>query len=84
MHRAALETTPKETIPQKFADKLINDVRTAESKLRSFLPGSSVTTLPDRVLPEPVVDESTKRKRTGSKMHPGGQATGLHSRMALW
>lgn len=78
MHRAALETTPKQTIPQKFGDKLINDVRTAESKLREFLSSSgSRTTLPDRVLPEPVVDESTKRKRTDSSMHPGGQATGL-------
>lgn len=78
MHRASLETKPKETIPKKFADKLINDVRIAESKLRSFLEGGSLSTLPDRVLPEPVVDGNTKRKRgDSSTLRPGGQATGL-------
>lgn len=80
MHKAALETEPKKTIPKKFADKLINDVRSAESKLRSFLQGNGLSTLPDRALPEPVADETTttKRKRDdSSSLRPGGQATGL-------
>ena len=77
MHKAALETQPKQTIAKQFADKLINDIRFAESKLRQFFQSSSVTTLPDRVLPEPVFDESTKRKRGDSKLHPRGQATGM-------
>ena len=64
---------------KKYTDKLINDVRIAEVKLRSFLKSSSLATLPDQVLPNPVADE-TMKKRKNDDMHPGGhkpEKTGL-------
>ena len=67
--KAAAETKPKQTIEKEFSDKLLNDIRLAETKLRAFLEQGSKTGLPARVLEEPVQQKPKKNEAAGQSSY---------------